>query len=98
MGGVGGDHNDALPLHQLTTFCFNTKTETFETKTAKRPLQVTDVLIKTTHSGICYTDAHAKSKGCGLGHEGVGIVEQVGLAVTHLQVGDRVGWGWLHSV
>jgi alcohol dehydrogenase (NADP+) len=57
-----------------------------------------DVLIRTTHSGLCTTDVHAKSKGCGLGHEGVGIVERIGRYVRNLSPGQRVGWGWLHSV
>lgn len=33
----------------------------------------------------------------GLGHEGVGIVEDVGPGVTHLKKGDRVGWGYFHN-
>ncbi|KNG89119.1 alcohol dehydrogenase [Aspergillus nomiae NRRL 13137] len=33
-----------------------------------------------------------------LGHEGVGVVRQVGDAVTHVQVGDRVGFGYTHEV
>jgi D-arabinose 1-dehydrogenase-like Zn-dependent alcohol dehydrogenase len=32
-----------------------------------------------------------------LGHEGVGIVEQLGPNVTHLKKGDRVGWGYEHD-
>jgi len=31
------------------------------------------------------------------GHEVVGQVESIGRAVTHFQVGDRVGVGWIHS-
>jgi len=31
------------------------------------------------------------------GHEGVGIVTQVGERVTKYKVGDRVGIAWLHS-
>ncbi|KAK5136197.1 hypothetical protein LTR08_004034 [Meristemomyces frigidus] len=88
---------DGVDTHQLTTFCFDAKTERFELRTIRRSLGISDVLIQTTHSGICYTDVHAKGKGCGLGHEGVGIVRDVGQAVTGLKVGDRVGWGWLHS-
>jgi hypothetical protein len=87
-----------MQQHQLTTFCFNPELKAYEARVTERSLGVHDVLIKTTHSGICYTDVHAKLKGCGLGHEGVGVVQQVGEAVSHIQVGDRVGWGWLHSV
>lgn len=32
-----------------------------------------------------------------LGHEGVGIVQQVGSQVTSFRVGDRAGWGYLHN-
>ena len=31
--------------------------------------------------------------GCGLGHEGVGIVSKVGDSVTAVKVGQTVGWG-----
>lgn len=85
-------------MHRLTTFCFDSSNHRFETKTTEKALGPNDVLIRTTHSGLCTTDVHAKSKGCGLGHEGVGTVQEVGVAVKHMQAGDRVGWGWLHSV
>ncbi|KAK7543684.1 hypothetical protein IWX92DRAFT_380090 [Phyllosticta citricarpa] len=50
------------------------------------------------HSGICYTDVHAKEKRCGLGHEGVGTVLKLGEGIKDLDIGERVGWGWLHHV
>jgi len=65
----------------------------FHSFSTLRTLGAKEVLIKTTHSGLCYTDVHAKEKGCGLGHEGVGIIERLGAAVTSLVVGQRVGWG-----
>ncbi|KAF2211088.1 hypothetical protein CERZMDRAFT_98819 [Cercospora zeae-maydis SCOH1-5] len=83
--------------HKLTTFYFDTASKSFSEKTATKSLSYNDVLIKTTHSGICFTDVHAKDKQCGLGHEGVGEVVQVGPAVKILKPGDRVGWGWLHT-
>lgn len=85
--------------HALTVFHFSPTTKEFTQKTSHRTLHSHEVLIKTTHSGLCYTDVHAKAKACGLGHEGVGIVERTGDAVSasHIAVGDRVGWGWLHS-
>lgn len=55
-----------------------------------------DVLIRVTHSGVCYTDLEFSKAGAPLamGHEGVGIVEAVGEAVTKLKVGDRAGGGF----
>lgn len=37
-----------------------------------------EVLLKITHAGLCGTDEHYKSVDMVLGHEGVGIVQQVG--------------------
>ncbi|EHK23112.1 uncharacterized protein TRIVIDRAFT_28882 [Trichoderma virens Gv29-8] len=62
-----------------------------------RELQPKEVLIKITHSGLCSSDLAYVQYGCVLGHEGVGIVEQVGGEVTKLKVGDRVGGGYLRS-
>nr|POE90224.1 alcohol dehydrogenase [Quercus suber] len=85
------------PPHTLTSYRFDAPSQAYVTQSTLRAVGDDDVLIRTTHSGLCYTDVHAKNKGCGLGHEGVGVVEEVGRAVMHLEVGDRVGWGWLHS-
>ncbi len=56
-----------------------------------------EVLIKIIASGVCHTDAFTLSgddpEGIFpviLGHEGGGIVEQVGAGVTSVQVGDHV--------
>jgi alcohol dehydrogenase (NADP+) len=84
--------------HTLTTFRFDPKQQAFYEKAVARELGLHEVLIKTTHASLCYTDVHAKNKGIPLGHEGVGIIERIGPAVTTLDVGQRVGWGWLHSV
>ena len=79
--------------HALEVYHYSPSDSVFTKKTTKRRLGFNEVLIRTTHSGICYTDVHAKEKGCGLGHEGVGIVEKVGDAVESLKIGERVGWG-----
>ncbi|KIW88492.1 uncharacterized protein Z519_11061 [Cladophialophora bantiana CBS 173.52] len=60
-------------------------------------LKPNEVLVKITHSGLCGTDLYYIDPGCALGHEGVGIVEQVGNAVTAHKIGDRVGGGYLRS-
>ena len=56
-----------------------------------------EVLIKMAATGVCHTDAYTLSgvdtEGifpCVLGHEGGGIVESVGEAVSSLQAGDHV--------
>lgn len=56
-----------------------------------------EVLVKMVASGVCHTDAYTLSGADPeglfpviLGHEGGGIVEQVGEGVTSLQVGDHV--------
>ena len=57
----------------------------------------TDAIIRITKTTICGTDLHilkgdvpAVTPGRILGHEGVGIVEEVGEAVSNFKKGDRV--------
>lgn len=57
----------------------------------------TDVIVKITKTTICGTDLHiltgdvpAVTEGRTLGHEGIGIVEEVGSSVNNFKVGDRV--------
>jgi len=55
-----------------------------------------EVLVRMVATGICATDAHVQHQHLQvplpaiLGHEGAGIVERVGSAVTHLKSGDHV--------
>lgn len=57
----------------------------------------TDAIVKITKTTICGTDLHILKgnvptckPGCILGHEGVGIVDKVGPAVTAFKAGDHV--------
>jgi threonine dehydrogenase-like Zn-dependent dehydrogenase len=57
----------------------------------------TDAIVRITTSAICGTDLHmirgtmsGMKRGTILGHEGVGIVEELGQDVRNLSVGDRV--------
>jgi threonine dehydrogenase-like Zn-dependent dehydrogenase len=57
----------------------------------------TDAIVRLTSSAICGTDLHfvrgtmsGTKPGTILGHEGVGVVEQLGDDVRNLEVGDRV--------
>jgi threonine dehydrogenase-like Zn-dependent dehydrogenase len=57
----------------------------------------TDAVIRVTSSGICGSDLHLyevmgpfMSEGDVLGHEPIGVVEEVGPEVEHIKGGDRV--------
>ena len=57
----------------------------------------TDAIVKVTKTTICGTDLHimkgdlpAVTEGRILGHEGVGIVDQIGSGVSNFKVGDHV--------
>ncbi|KAH8812956.1 chaperonin 10-like protein [Xylogone sp. PMI_703] len=64
-----------------------------------RTLGYGEIYIETTHSGLCGTDLHYLGRGAIIGHEGVGIVRQIGPGVsTGVKVGDRVGFGYTHKV
>lgn len=62
-----------------------------------------EAVIKIEASGLCHTDIHAAHGDWPVkpklpfipGHEGVGIVTEVGPGVTNLSVGDRVAYPWL---
>ena len=58
----------------------------------------TDVLVKVTLTTICSSDIHIKHgavpnavPGTILGHEFVGVVEEIGKEVKKVKPGDRVG-------
>jgi S-(hydroxymethyl)glutathione dehydrogenase/alcohol dehydrogenase len=63
-----------------------------------RPLGVTDVLVKMTASTVCITDVIGLRLGTQPGeplpqvpgHGGIGIVEEIGSAVSRVKVGDKV--------
>jgi propanol-preferring alcohol dehydrogenase len=63
------------------------------------------VLVEIMASGVCHTDLHAADGDWPIkptlpftpGHEGAGVVVELGPGVTHLKEGDRVGIAWLHS-
>ncbi len=62
---------------------------------------VRDVLVRILASGVCHTDLGIKTGTYGtsgfpflLGHEGAGVVEAVGSAVTRVQPGDHVMLNW----
>lgn len=80
-------------------------TKPLEIKEVERPT-VSDgkVLVKVEACGVCHTDLHAARGDWPVkpeppfipGHEGVGVVVEVGHGVTSVREGDRVGVPWLH--
>ena len=62
-----------------------------------------EIIVKIETSGLCHTDIHAARGDWPIkpklplipGHEGVGIVEELGKGVTEVKEGDRVGIPWL---
>ncbi len=63
------------------------------------------IVVKVMASGVCHTDLHAANGDWPVkptlpfvpGHEGVGVVVEVGAGVTRVKEGDRVGVPWLHT-
>jgi len=63
------------------------------------------VLVRLETCGLCHTDIHAAGGDWPVrpslpfvpGHEGVGIIEQLGESVTSRRVGERVAIAWLGS-
>ena len=66
-------------------------------------LEPGQVRVKVEASGLCHTDIHAAHGDWPVkptppfvpGHEGVGIVDELGPAVTEVALGDRVAMPWL---
>jgi threonine dehydrogenase-like Zn-dependent dehydrogenase len=68
-----------------------------ETVPDPRLQEPTDAIVRITSSGLCGSDLHLYSvlgmfmnEGDILGHEPMGVVEEVGSAVSHVKPGDRV--------
>ncbi|TYB85398.1 alcohol dehydrogenase AdhP [Oceaniovalibus sp. ACAM 378] len=64
-----------------------------------------EVLVKIVATGVCHTDLHAARGDWPVkptvpfipGHEGTGVVTELGEGVTNLKIGDNVGIAWLHD-
>lgn len=63
------------------------------------------IVVRTEACGVCHTDLHAANGDWPVrpplpfipGHEGIGIVAEVGAGVHAVKEGDRVGVPWLYS-
>lgn len=65
-----------------------------------RGLKYGEALVDVEYCGVCHTDLHVakgdfgKVPGRVLGHEGIGVVKELGEGVKSLKVGDRVSIAW----
>jgi len=64
------------------------------------PPKANEVLIQMEAAGLCHSDEHIRAKGTARlpmvgGHEGSGVVVEVGPGVTRVQVGDRVSCSYI---
>lgn len=86
---------------EITAAITRGKSEPFEiTKLELDDPRSNEVQVKLTATGVCHTDAIVRDQvyptplPAVLGHEGAGIVESVGEAVTAVKPGDRVVLGF----
>ncbi|EIW83960.1 GroES-like protein [Coniophora puteana RWD-64-598 SS2] len=86
-----------MPTLEFTVYKGSEGGKIIEGTSVANALAPNEVLIKITHAGLCGTDLHYRGQDMVLGHEGVGVVQQIGTQVTHFKVGDRAGWGYLHE-
>jgi len=68
------------------------------------PLTGNQIDIRVESCGLCHSDLSMIDNEWGMssypivpGHEVIGIVADVGLNVTNLKIGDRVGLGWFSA-
>lgn len=69
----------------------------WEDKPRPSIMEMGDAIVRVTTSTICGTDLHilkgdvpTVADGRTLGHEGIGVIEEIGAAVTEFAVGDKV--------
>ena len=96
----------ALPVESTTmrAAVVHSFTEPLTIDELPRPVAGTgEIVVRLEASGLCHTDIHAAhgdwpvkpSPPFTPGHEGVGIVIEVGAGVTEVALGDRVAMPWL---
>lgn len=80
--------------------------QALEIKEVPKPtLDYGEILVKMEACGVCHTDLHAAHGDWPVkpklplipGHEGVGVIVEMGEGVKSLKIGDRVGIPWLFS-
>jgi S-(hydroxymethyl)glutathione dehydrogenase/alcohol dehydrogenase len=87
-------------LKTIKALMFDGSTEPQVGDAVIREPKGTEVLVKLEAAGVCHSDLHVlngdnpATERVVLGHEGAGIVEEIGDSVTTVSVGDRVVISW----
>ena len=97
-GDAGAKPGDAPHAMKITAAVVPARSQPFEIQQLDLAAPLADeVLVRIVASGLCHTDLHARDGyfpnlpyPIVCGHEGAGIVEEVGAAVTDLAAGDPV--------
>ncbi|KAK7037276.1 hypothetical protein VNI00_011267 [Paramarasmius palmivorus] len=84
-------------VYQGTTYRGSASGQIVQSSFTRTSLEPDEVVIKVTHSGVCGSELHFLHMDVVLGHEGVGVVQEVGSACKRVKVGERVGWGFNHA-
>jgi alcohol dehydrogenase len=92
------EHTEVKPDNQMNALVYQGPGKKVWDKKAKPIiLEQTDAIVKISRTTICGTDLHILKgdlpevvEGRILGHEGIGIIEEIGTAVTEFKKGDRV--------
>ena len=96
--GDGFSEVEGAPHMKITAIVVPSRSAPFEIETLDLAAPLADeVLVRVVASGMCHTDLHARDGyfpnlpyPVVCGHEGAGIIEQVGAAVADLDPGDPV--------
>ena len=84
-----------MPIESMSAIGLGNGKFTIENVTLASP-QPDEVLVKIKAAGLCHTDYDSLSWGkpIVMGHEGAGIVEEIGRDIADLQIGDAVILNW----
>lgn len=69
-----------------TAFKGSSTGKVVQTSITKEGVGANEVLLENLYSGLCGTDVHFSHNDLVLGHEGIGVVKQVGDDVKNLKV------------
>lgn len=84
-----------MPIQSKCAIALGNGKFVIENTTIAKP-QSDEVIVKIKAAGLCHTDHDSLTWGkpIVIGHEGAGIIEQIGSSVVNFKVGDKVILNW----